>query len=108
MKTNQCARVTFVSLALFVVSTAHGWDHPGHRIVNELALSALPADFPAFVHEPANAARIGFLAGEPDRWSHAPDLPLKHANWPDHYLDVDVLADAGLDPRTVSSFRYDF
>ncbi len=94
--------------SLLLVATSFGWDHPGHRMVNELALAALPADFPAFVHSPANVARIGFLAGEPDRWSHSPDLPLKHYNWPDHFLDVDLLPDAGLDPHTVSSFRYDF
>ncbi len=94
--------------ALLTASSLRGWDHPGHRMVNELALAALPADFPVFVHDPANMGRIGFLAGEPDRWSHSPDLPLKHSNWPDHFLDVDILPDAGLDPRTISSFRYDF
>lgn len=95
-------------LALLASGPVQGWDHPGHRIINQLALAALPADFPAFVHAPANVARIGFLAGEPDRWSHAPDAPLKHVSWPDHFLDVDVLSDAGLDPHTVASFRYDF
>ena len=89
-------------------ATLSAWDAPGHRIVNQLALDSLPADFPAFVHEPAAVVRIAFLAGEPDRWSHAVDLPLKHNNWPDHYLDVEQLPDAGLDPMTVSSFRYDF
>ena len=43
------------------------WDYSGHRMVNELALAALPDDFPAFVHSPSNAERIAFLAGEPDR-----------------------------------------
>ncbi len=94
-------------LAVFPLG-AFAWDHPGHRMVNELALAALPADFPAFVHAPTTVGRIGFLAGEPDRWSHSSELPLKHDNWPDHFLDVDMLPDAGLDPHTVSSFRYDF
>lgn len=84
------------------------WDHPGHKMVSELALAALPSDYPSFVRHPANLARIGFLSGQPDRWSHSPDLPLKHVNWPDHFLDLELLADAGLDPRTVSSFRYDY
>jgi hypothetical protein len=87
-----------------------GWDYEGHRTVNQLALASLPADFPAFVREPANAERIAFLAGEPDRWRNVPDLTLKQSggSWTDHFLDVEQLGDAGLDPATVSSFRFDF
>ena len=86
----------------------HAWDYAGHRMINELALTTLPADFPAFVHEPANAERIAFLAGEPDRWRNTPDLPIKHHNGPDHYLDVEQLALAGLDGTAVSDLRYEF
>jgi len=50
----------------------------GHRLVNELAVAGLPAEFPAFVRAPANVERIAFLAGEPDRWKNSPDLPLRH------------------------------
>lgn len=88
--------------------TVEAWDAPGHRIVNQLALDSLPADFPAFVHEPAAVERIAFLAGVPDRWSHSTDLSLKHNNWPDHYLDVEQLPEVGIDPATISSFRYEF
>jgi hypothetical protein len=84
------------------------WDYPGHRIVNELALQSLPADFPGFVHEPENAERIAFLAGEPDRWRNSPDLALQHDNGLNHYIDLEELADAGLDPATISPFRYEF
>ena len=55
------------------------WDYEGHRIVNQLALAALPPEFPAFAREPANAARIAFLSGEADRWRNVPDLPVKHS-----------------------------
>jgi hypothetical protein len=102
------SRFLLILSALSAAVALHGWDAPGHRIVNQLALDSLPADFPAFVREPAAVGRIAFLAGEPDRWSHALDLPLKHDSWPEHYLDVEQLADAGLDPKTVSSLRYDF
>lgn len=91
-----------------LVPALRAWDSVGHGIVNELALASLPADFPPFVHEPANTARIAFLAGEPDRWSHALDLPIKHYNWPDHYCDLEMLTDAGLDLQALPSFRYDF
>jgi hypothetical protein len=103
----------FRSSGLVVVTavlavTAHAWDYAGHRIVNQLGLAALPADFPAFVHEPANAERIAFLAGEPDRWKSGPELPLRQYNNMDHYCDLEELAEAGLDAATVPSFRYDF
>jgi hypothetical protein len=91
-----------------VVSPAFAWDYEGHRIVNQLALAGLPADFPDFVRAPAAADRIAFLAGEPDRWRNTPDLPIKHANGMDHYLDIEQLADAGLDAATVSPLRYEF
>ncbi len=96
---------------LFLLSAAalHAWDYEGHRIVNRLALAALPADFPAFVREPANAERIAYLANVPDRWRNVdPWLKQVGASWTDHFLDLEELTDAGLDPRTVSSFRYDF
>jgi hypothetical protein len=99
------------SLLLALVSVVPGvraWDHPGHSMVNEMALAALPADFPAFVREPANVERISFLAGEPDRWSHSPDLPLKHVGWPDHFFDLEQIPRAGLDVAKLPSLRYEF
>lgn len=86
------------------------WDYHGHRIVNQLALKALPAEFPAFVQEPANAERVAFLAGEPDRWRNVPDLIMKQSggSWTDHFCDLEQLSEVGIDPATVSSFRYDF
>lgn len=98
------------TLVLFLAAGtgALAWDYEGHRMVNQLALAALPADFPAFVREPANAERIAFLSGEPDRWRNNPDLPIKHYNSPDHYLDLEQLTEAGIDPTRVSALRYVF
>ena len=94
--------------ALLSVS-AFAWDYTGHRTVNQLALAALPADFPAFVREPAAAERIAFLAGDPDRWRNVdPWLKQVGASWTDHFLDIEELPAAGLDPKTVSSYRYEF
>jgi len=87
---------------------AAAWDYDGHRLVNQLALASLPKDFPAFVHEPAAEERVAFLAGEPDRWRNTPDMPLKHLNEPDHYLDVEDLQAYRLDPKALSHFRYEF
>jgi hypothetical protein len=94
--------------ALATAVTARAWDYEGHRIVNQLGLAALPADFPAFVREPANAERVAFLAGEPDRWRNVGDLPIKQYNGVDHYFDLEDLAAAGLDAATVPSLRYEF
>jgi hypothetical protein len=93
---------------MLVAVSARAWDYEGHRIVNQLGLAALPADFPAFVRAPAKAERIAFLAGEPDRWRNVPDLPIKHYNGLDHYCDLEQLAEAGLDAATVPSLRYEF
>lgn len=87
---------------------ARAWDYEGHRTVNHLALASLPAEYPAFVREPANAERIAFLSGEPDRWRNNADLPIKHYNSVDHYFDLEQLAEAGLEAASISPLRYSF
>jgi hypothetical protein len=106
---------TATRLALLVVSgvltcnPARAWDYEGHRVVNQLALASLPANFPAFVRVPEAAERVAFLAGEPDRWRNIGDgLSLSHYSGPDHYLDLEQLADYGLTPQTAAPLRYDF
>lgn len=108
MKKNQFSRRLALALLLLPSTALQAWDYDGHRIVNQLALASLPADYPAFVRAPAAAERIAFLAGEPDRWKNSPDLPLRHYNNVDHYLDLEELADAGMDVNKLPSLRYDF
>jgi hypothetical protein len=101
--------VSIVLCVRFSQTTAHAWDYEGHRLVNQLALSSLPTNFPAFVFVPEYQERIAFLAGEPDRWRNTSDLTLKHCNGPDHYIDLEDLTGAyGIDPHNLSRFRYDF
>lgn len=94
--------------------SALAWDYEGHHAVNELALAALPADFPAFALTPAARERIAFLAGEADRWRNVTDaktgcdLALGHVNGPDHYLNLEDLKLYGLTPATLPPLRYDF
>ena len=78
------------------------WDYEGHRLVNQIALASLPADFPAFALTPEAKERIAFLAGEPDRWRNTTDLPLNHVNGPDHYIDLEQLDDYGLDAASAA------
>jgi hypothetical protein len=106
-------RISASALALLAflqlgAQLALAWDYEGHRTVNLLGLASLPTNFPAFVREPAAAERIGFLAGEMDRWRNTPDLPLKHYSFPDHYMDMEELADYGLKAEMLPMFRYDF
>ena len=98
------------AFATLLIAPLQAWDYEGHRIVNTLALASLPKDFPQFVHALAHAERVAFLAGEPDRWRNVPDLPLKQSggSWTDHFLDIEYLPEAGIDPTKVTSFRYDF
>jgi len=109
MKNRMSLRVGVVAaLAWLGVNNAGAWDYEGHRAINQLALAALPANYPAFVQTPAARERIAFLAGEPDRWRNTPELTLAHVNGPDHYIDMEQLADYGLTPETLPPFRYDF
>jgi hypothetical protein len=83
------------------------WDYEGHRAVNQLALAALPTNFPAFVRTAEARERIAFLAGEADRWRNiTDDLSLAHCSNPDHYFDVEEIADYGLTLDTLPPFRY--
>jgi hypothetical protein len=101
-------RTGFAVLAAIAPAMLRAWDYPGHSIINQLALRSLPADFPAFVRESENAGRIAFLAGEPDRWRNSTDLALVQANGLEHYIDLEQLADAGLDSAALSPLRYEF
>jgi len=97
---------------LLVLSAAvigRAWDAVGHGMVNQLALAALPADFPAYVKEPDAVARLSFLANVPDRWRNVdPWLKNPGPSWTDHFLDLEQLTYAGLDPLTVPSHRMEF
>jgi hypothetical protein len=108
MKRLSVSALALLAFLQFGLQLALGWDYEAHRVVNELALASLPTNFPAFVREPASAERIAFLAGEMDRWRNTPDLPLKHYSFPDHYIDMEELADYGLKPEMLPPFRYDF
>ena len=90
------------------VEPVGAWDYEGHRAINELALATLPADFGGPALTPAVRERILFLAGEPDRWRNVGDLPLRHVNGPDNYVDLEDLRWYALTPETLPLLRYDF
>jgi hypothetical protein len=109
MKKSFFRAVGLLALCQFGFTAAFAWDYEGHRIVNQLALATLPANFPAFVRTAAARERIAYLSGEPDRWRNTPDeLSLSQLNGPDHYLDLEELDRYGLSPQSLPIFRYDF
>ncbi|HKN22931.1 MAG TPA: hypothetical protein VJX73_16015 [Terracidiphilus sp.] len=72
---------------------AHAWEQEGHRIINKLAVSNLPADVPAFLRSPAAIDEIEYLGPEPDRWRSRAEPELSAAQSPEHFIDFEA-ADA--------------
>ncbi|HEX3729500.1 MAG TPA: hypothetical protein VHV47_06825 [Opitutaceae bacterium] len=101
-------RALALAVLLLAAPAARAWYEPGHRIVNQLALDSLPADFPAWIREPAAVERIGFLANEPDRWRRTRALLLQHDNGLDHFVELEAISAAGLDLAALTPFRYQF
>lgn len=105
MKSRFLASLWFAFLAVLPL---HAWDYEGHRTVNLLALASLPTNFPAALRDAAAQERVGFLAGEADRWRNTTDRPLRHFNGLDHYFDMEDLDTYGIATANVSHFRYEF
>jgi hypothetical protein len=101
-------RIFAAFIAIFFCFNAKAWDYERHRLVNDLALTTLPKDFPSFVRADSNRERIMFLGGEPDRWRNNRDRALRHLNSPDHYFDVEYLEQYKLKATELSHFRYQF
>ena len=98
------------SVALILASSpgAFAWDYNGHRLVNQVALSSLPGDFPAFVHAPEAEERVAFLSLEPDRWRNTEEGFLQQANGLDHFINFELLDAAHVDLESLSPFRLTF
>jgi S1/P1 Nuclease len=72
---------------------AHAWGNEGHRMVNKLAASNLPAEVPAFLRSKEAVDEIEYLGPEPDRWRSPAEPELNAAQAPEHFIDLE-LADA--------------
>ena len=89
-------------------ASARAWNYPGHRMVNQVALAALPPDFPAWIRTPEVKDRITYLAGEPDRWRDTWLQPLQQYNALDHFIDLEEVPAAGISYDSLTPFLYDF
>jgi hypothetical protein len=83
-------------------SSSFGWGDEGHKLINRTAVAAVPADMPEFFK--AGAAKIIYNGPEPDRWRERVEPSLKNAQEPDHFIDLERVADIGEFPVG----RYDF
>ncbi len=83
-------RILLIAAALFLIPTlALSWGDDGHKLINHAALSAIPADMPAFFK--AGDAQITYEGPEPDRWRSELEKPLNDAQAPDHFIDMEYV-----------------
>jgi hypothetical protein len=68
---------------------AHAWGNEGHRLINRLAATTLPADVPAFLRTEAAINEIEYLGPEPDRWRSPAEPELVAAQAPEHFIDLE-------------------
>jgi hypothetical protein len=97
------AAAVLVGLAL-VSQPARAWEQEGHRIINKLAASNLPADMPAFLRSQAAIDEIEYLGPEPDRWRSRAEPELNAAQAPEHFIDFEAADALGPLPHK----RFDF
>ena len=69
------------------------WGNEGHRMINRLAMTSLPADMPAFLRSDTAISQVEYLGPEPDRWRSPAEPELVAAQAPEHFIDLE-LADA--------------
>jgi hypothetical protein len=92
------ALVTLFSICLGP-PRALAWGNEGHRMINRLAVSTLPAEVPAFLRSDAAAKEIEYLGPEPDRWRSPAEPELNAAQAPEHFIDLEPADALGLLPR---------
>ncbi len=95
-------------LAACFSTPAMAWDEDGHIAVTRIAHRIMPERIPAWVKSPEIRMQLEYLSAEPDRWRGQNASDLEHTNNPDHYFDVEQIADYGLTMKTLPTFRRQF
>jgi hypothetical protein len=95
-----------IVLASFLLhsQSAHAWGNEGHKIINHLAATSLPADAPEFLRSEAAVSEIQYLGPEPDRWRSPAEPELSAVQAPEHFIDLEPADALGPLPRR----RFDF
>ena len=96
--------IVLSSLILHSIS-AHAWGNEGHRIINHLAVSTLPADVPSFLRSDAAINEIEYLGPEPDRWRSPAEPELNAAQAPEHFIDLELADPLGPLPHRRLDFE---
>jgi S1/P1 Nuclease len=96
--------VTWILLAL----PADAWNAHGHRLISRAALRGLPAEAPAWLRDESFIEKVAWMSNQADRWRGWPMPTLGHENKPDHYLDIDDLAQFGLTLETIPKLRNEY
>lgn len=87
------------ALLLAIPAPASAWGSKGHRLVNAVAVRALPASVPAFLRTENATVEIELLGPEPDRLKGSGHVwDAEHD--PGHYIDID-------DDGTVGGIKLD-
>lgn len=77
-------------IALFVCTlTAFGWHDEGHYYSALAAVRVLPDDMPSFFRE--GAGTIGHCSIDPDAFKIRELPQLDHGEYPEHFIDIDLL-----------------
>ncbi|MGZ7041192.1 MAG: hypothetical protein ACXVH7_05315 [Thermoanaerobaculia bacterium] len=88
-------RRAIVLLLSFVWATfAFAWGEKGHLMINEAATLATPNELPPFFHRAY--ARLIYLGPEPDRWYTGGFESIRAANFPEHFLNYEYIANLEL------------
>lgn len=96
--------VLAIIFAFALVPEAYSWGNEGHRLINRLAASTLPADVPAYLRSTHSIEEIEYLGPEPDRWRSRAEPELNAAQAPEHFIDLELADALGPLPRG----RFDF
>lgn len=80
-------RLALVALLTATPGAALAWGNTGHRIIGEAAITALPAELPAFLRTPQAATDVGEYSREPDRSKGSGKLHDSDRD-PGHFLDL--------------------
>ncbi len=90
---------------MLLVQEGFGWGREGHRLINRLAVEALPRDVPEFLRSAAAQDAMEYYGPEPDRWRSPTEPELNVAAAPEHFLDMEW---ADLVGTPLPRRRYDF
>jgi hypothetical protein len=101
-----CSAATIAVAAAPATVNARFWGEPGHRIIGDVAASALPEQMPKFFRDAR--AQLSYLNPDPDRWRDRAESSLDPAlndfQAPEHFIDLELVPPNGLNARNRLTF----